>query len=69
MPIYNEDGSFWQTYAGYEDYNPIARIEQRSTKKQYKNLLGSFKATLDVLPGLKTSAFIAFEKRDESRDS
>lgn len=69
MPIYNEDGSFWQTYAGYEDYNPIGRIEQRSTKKEYKNLLGNFKATYEILPGLKTAAFVALEKRDVSRDS
>lgn len=69
MPIYNEDGSFWQTYAGYEDYNPIARVEQRNTQKKFKNLLGNFKATYEILPGLKTSAFLALEKRDVSRDS
>ena len=69
MPIYNADGSFWQTYAGYEDYNPIARIEQRSTKRKSKNLLGNFKATFEILPGLKTSALFALEKRDRSRDS
>ena len=68
MPIYNADGSFWQTYSGYEDYNPIARIEQRSIRKENKNLLGNFKATYEILPGLKTSAFVALEKRDVSRD-
>lgn len=69
MPIYNPDGSFWQTYAGYEDYNPIARIEQRKVDKENKNLLGNFKMTYDILPGLNTSAFVALEKRDVSRNS
>jgi len=68
IPIYNADGSFYENYSGYEDWNPIARLMQRDRKKQYKNMLGNFKATFEIIEGLKTSAFIALEKNSEDRD-
>lgn len=68
IPIYNEDGSFHENYSGYEDWNPVARARQRSKEIEYKNLLSSFKATYEIIPGLKTSAFIALEKNDQQRN-
>lgn len=65
MPVYREDGSFWETYSGYEDYNPVARTYQRSKSKEYKNLLSSFKAQYEVIPGLNVAGFFALEKNDE----
>lgn len=64
MPIYKEDGSFWETYSGYEDFNPVARIYQRTKKKEFKNLLANFKAQYEIIPGLTAAAFFAMEKND-----
>jgi TonB-linked SusC/RagA family outer membrane protein len=68
IPIYTADGGFYEDYGGYEDWNPVARSHQRTRQREYKNLLGSFKATYEILPGLKTSAFVALENNDEYRD-
>jgi TonB-linked SusC/RagA family outer membrane protein len=68
IPIHNEDGSFYEDYGGYEDWNPVARSYQRTTTREYKNLLSSFKATYEIISGLKTSGFIALENNDESRN-
>ncbi|GHT30182.1 SusC/RagA family TonB-linked outer membrane protein [Bacteroidia bacterium] len=68
IPIHNADGSFYEDYGGYEDWNPVARSHQRTTTREYKNLLSSFKATYEIISGLKTSAFVALENNDESRD-
>jgi TonB-linked SusC/RagA family outer membrane protein len=68
IPIYNDDGSFYEDYGGYEDWNPIARAHQRTKEREYKNLLGSFKATYEIIPGLKTSGFVALENNDEYRN-
>lgn len=68
IPIYNEDGSFHENYSGYEDWNPVARAHQRTKEIEYKNLLSSFKATYEIIPGLKTSAFVALEKNDMQRN-
>jgi TonB-linked SusC/RagA family outer membrane protein len=68
IPIYNSDGSFYEDYGGYEDWNPVARAHQRTKEREYKNLLGSFKATYEIIPGLKTSGFVALENNDEYRN-
>lgn len=65
MPVYKEDGSFWETYSGYEDYNPVARTYQRTKHKEYKNLLSSFKAQYEIISGLNVAGFFAMEKNDE----
>lgn len=65
IPIFNEDGSYYENYGGYEDFNPIARIKQQKRETEYKNLLGSFKAQYEIIPGLKTAVFVALEKNDK----
>lgn len=65
IPIYNSDGSFYETYAGYDDYNPVAKINQQSRKLEKKNLLSSFKAQYEIIPGLNVAGFFALEKNDE----
>jgi TonB-linked SusC/RagA family outer membrane protein len=68
IPIYTADGNFYEDYGGYEDWNPVARAHQRTREREYKNLLGSFKATYEIISGLKTSGFVALENNDEYRN-
>ncbi|MDR2859201.1 MAG: TonB-dependent receptor [Mediterranea sp.] len=68
IPIYNNDGTFYEDYGGYEDWNPVARSYQRTKQREYKNLLGSFKATYEIISDLRMSAFVAWEKNDEYRN-
>ena len=65
IPIHNEDGSFYETYAGYDDWNPVAKLHQQSRKAEKKNLLSSFKVQYEVIPGLTVAGFFALEKNDQ----
>lgn len=64
IPIHNEDGSFYETYAGYDDWNPVAKLNQQTRKSEKKNLLSSFKAQYEIIRGLTVAGFFALEKND-----
>lgn len=55
-PVYNPDGSFTQTTA-FNNYNPLARITQELNKRDQQTFSGDTKLTLEVIDGLKISAF------------
>ncbi|MCC8199900.1 MAG: TonB-dependent receptor [Tannerellaceae bacterium] len=65
LPIYNEDGSYYENYGGYEEWNPIAKLKQQTRTSESKNLLNSFKATYEIMTGLQVSGFFALEKNDK----
>ncbi|MFA6867337.1 MAG: TonB-dependent receptor, partial [Clostridia bacterium] len=69
IPVYKNDGSFYEDYGGYEDWNPVARSEQQEKQVEYKNLLANFQATYIIISDLKTSALMALEKNDEQENS
>ncbi|MFV0507169.1 MAG: SusC/RagA family TonB-linked outer membrane protein [Bacteroidales bacterium] len=59
-PIYNEDGSFYQTFA-YNNYNPLSRLADRVNERDQQTFSGDMRATLDfselLVEGLKASIF------------
>lgn len=55
-PVYNPDGSFTQTTA-FNNYNPLARISQELNKRDQQTFSADSKLTLEVLQGLRISAF------------
>ncbi|MFV0344917.1 MAG: SusC/RagA family TonB-linked outer membrane protein [Bacteroidales bacterium] len=59
-PIYNEDGTFYQTFA-YNNYNPLSRLANRIDKRNQQTFSGDMRATLDFselfLKGLRASVF------------
>jgi len=68
IPIYREDGSFYQDYASYDDYNPVAIMNQRNYSDDLKINLNSGKANFEIIPGLNTSVFYSLEKTDNQRN-
>ncbi|MBO4475405.1 MAG: SusC/RagA family TonB-linked outer membrane protein [Bacteroidales bacterium] len=63
MPIRSDDEKFVK-YGGYYESdnfytrNPVSDIEQTTNEQKDQNVIGSVRATLDILPGLKfTSAY------------
>ncbi|MBO9154954.1 SusC/RagA family TonB-linked outer membrane protein [Chitinophaga sp. GCM10012297] len=60
-PIRNTDGSFIETSA-FNNYNPVARLEQEISERDQQTIQGDGKLSLEVLKGLRVSAFGAIVK-------
>lgn len=74
FPVYTEYGSYFEDPLDSKG-NPYARRMQTEDGERIKHINGSIKATLDLAPGLKTSGFFGFQRRDvisyyyQSRDA
>ncbi|MFC6102901.1 SusC/RagA family TonB-linked outer membrane protein [Olivibacter domesticus] len=55
-PLRNPDGTFLETQ-GYNNYNPVARLENRIFERDQSTFSGDATFTLDIIEGLKASAF------------
>ncbi|WP_291917950.1 TonB-dependent receptor [Chitinophaga sp.] len=65
-PIYGPDGKFIETN-GYNNYNPLARLQQELYDRDQKTYSGDARITLEPIRDLKLSAFGAIV-RDEYND-
>ncbi|MGK7396662.1 MAG: SusC/RagA family TonB-linked outer membrane protein [Candidatus Cyclobacteriaceae bacterium M3_2C_046] len=74
LAVKDEAGKYVEV-SGWELYNPVAMIKLNDNDVQNNELLGSFKATLEILDGLKVSGMAAVQRdnelvgRYESRDA
>ena len=55
-PIYNEDGTFYETDA-YNNYNPLGRLAHRILERDQQTFSGDARAQLEIIEGLSVSAF------------
>ncbi len=55
-PIYNEDGTFFETQA-YNNYNPMSRLANRINQRDQQTFSGDARFSLEVIEGLKVSVF------------
>lgn len=55
-PIYNEDGTFYETEA-YNNYNPLHRLADRIYERQEEVISGDIRLSLEVAKGLNASVF------------
>ncbi len=66
MPIRSDDEKFVK-YGGYYESdnfytrNPVSDIEQTENQQKDQNVIGSVRATLDILPGLKFTTFYSIQ--------
>ena len=67
MPIYSDDAKF-EKYGGYYESdnfytrNPVSDIEQTTNEQKDQNIIGSLRAVLDIIPGLKLSSFYSIQE-------
>ncbi len=54
-------GGFHQ-FGGFDNFNPVAIDRQTINQGEAKRILGSFRADLEILPGLKAGAFYSRER-------
>jgi len=64
MPVYNEDGTFHETY-GWDEYNPVGLIYQIDKDNKVTELLGSTRMSYEIVPGLTAAVIGAIQKHEE----
>ena len=60
-PVYRPDGTFWET-ENFNNYNPIARLSKELNERDQTTFSGDARLTLEVIDGLKISAFGALQR-------
>ena len=66
MPVRSDDEKFVK-YGGYYESdnfytrNPVSDIEQTENQQKDQNVIGSVRATLDIIPGLKFTTFFSVQ--------
>jgi len=61
VPIYNEDGSYYQDLSISQNYNPLSLITTRESRSDYKRLQVNGKASLMIIDGLYLNANFSYE--------
>ncbi|HAN17413.1 MAG: hypothetical protein A2X13_09025 [Bacteroidetes bacterium GWC2_33_15] len=64
-PVYNEDGSYYETTRVFNYQNPIAIINEVDNTRDAKRFLGNLKADLELFDGLIASANVGYTRDDQ----
>lgn len=63
-PVYNEDGSYYETQRDFNYYNPVALIEQIQNTRDAKRFLGNLKADFEIIDGLVAGVNLGYIRDD-----
>ncbi|MCC8117784.1 MAG: TonB-dependent receptor [Bacteroidales bacterium] len=61
VPVYNEDGSYYEDYSISRNYNPMALLYENRSKAEYKRYQVTGKASLMIIDGLFLNANFSYE--------
>lgn len=64
-PVFNQDGSYFETDKSFQYYNPVAIIDQIQNNRDAKRLLGNFRADLEIIKGLVGSVSASYTRNDD----
>lgn len=64
-PLYNEDGSFYETFA-FNNFNPMSRLANRTKERDQQTTSGDVRVKLDIIEGLSASAFGSYMRNSYS---
>ena len=63
-PVYNEDGTYYQTSRGFNYENPIAVINEITNVRDAKRILANFRADLELFTGLTSTLNLGYTRDD-----
>ncbi|MBQ8673228.1 MAG: TonB-dependent receptor [Bacteroides sp.] len=63
VPVTNEDGSWYEDLSISQNYNPMSLINEDRHNTERKMISGTFKATLDIIDGLKWNMLYTKENK------
>ena len=66
-PVYNEDGSFFETDKSFQYNNPVAIIKQFQNERDAKRILGNFNADMEIIKGLNAKINLGYIRDDEEK--
>lgn len=64
-PVYNEDGTFYNTQRTFNYWNPVALIDQIQNERNAKRFFGFAKASLEIFKGLTLNENVAYTRDDQ----
>lgn len=64
-PIYNDDGSFYETSRDFNYYNPLALIDQITNKRDALKYLANIRTDLKIVDGLFWSMNFGYTKNND----
>jgi len=65
-PVYNEDGTYFESNRIFQYANPLALIEQVQNERKAKRLLGNFRADYTIIDGLVAAVNLGYTRNDEN---
>lgn len=60
-PLYNEDGTFYETLA-YNNYNPLSRLANRISRRNQQTTSADLRFQLQIIDGLSVSGFGSYQR-------
>lgn len=61
VPVYNEDGSFYENFTRTSYYNPVSMIENGEERSKYNNFLGTINGQLQLPFGLTYNINVSYQ--------
>ena len=62
-PVRNEDGTWYQSYVGSQNFNPLSMIHEDSNDTEWKRMQFTGKASLKIIDGLVWNANYSYNTR------
>lgn len=66
-PVYNTDGTFYETDKSFQYNNPVAIVKQFQNQRDAKRILGNFSANLEIVEGLNAKVNLGYVRDDEEK--
>lgn len=64
-PVYNADGSYFETDRSFQYFNPVAIIKETQNEREAKRIFGNFRADLEIFKGLSAAVNLAYIRDDD----
>jgi TonB-linked SusC/RagA family outer membrane protein len=68
LPVYNEDGSYFEHGTTLMPYNPVAILKEETDEKKWVQTLYSGRIIIEPVKGLNITALGAIQRYNENRD-
>lgn len=65
VPVYNNDGGWFEVYGSTQNYNPLSMIYEDTQNSENKLIQGVGKASLEIIDGLKWNLDLSYQNEQD----